>query len=392
MHGMPTDNSTSTAKCSRCHSDNPLNQKYCGHCGAALDATQGAIEAYLEAHLSQRIDDIVKGRFGSQEVAELTVTANVAEKLLSWSKLFAVAVGIPLTIVAGHLAFLGYDYKNTLAESKKELDAVKQQIQASQLGAAEIERTERELRDKLHQSSQVVEQLTTLSKTVGNLQEKVQALPGGNVSPALVNGSKVFGPDISAHSVLDWPKIKAAGVGFVFIKATQGQAFQDTAFKNNWALAKSTGILRGAYHYLTGGDIAKQVDNFTAVLTQEAGDLPPVIDFEEGVTGSQPTLEELNRFSKLLEEKTGCVPIIYGGQYLKEQLLKSSDPKDFARYPLWLAQFSATPVAPKPWDAWSFWQFNDGYQFSNLPKMSFNIFNGSQEELQAFAKRSCKPR
>ncbi len=58
------------------------------------------------------------------------------------------------------------------------------------------------------------------------------------------------GLDLSGHNgAVPWPVLKAHGVVYVFIKATQGAASIDPYFARRWRHASDCKILRGAYHF-----------------------------------------------------------------------------------------------------------------------------------------------
>ena len=60
----------------------------------------------------------------------------------------------------------------------------------------------------------------------------------------------VPGIDVSYWNAgIDWPKVRATGQRFVFVKATEGSFYSDPTFDDNWLGAKSAGLLRGAYHF-----------------------------------------------------------------------------------------------------------------------------------------------
>ncbi|MCH8331531.1 MAG: lysozyme, partial [Bacteroidetes bacterium] len=66
--------------------------------------------------------------------------------------------------------------------------------------------------------------------------------PGREIFP-------VRGIDISHHQgEIDWGQITEP-LDFVFIKATEGQNFNDTRFKDNWGNARKHGYKVGAYHF-----------------------------------------------------------------------------------------------------------------------------------------------
>ena len=62
----------------------------------------------------------------------------------------------------------------------------------------------------------------------------------------------VHGIDVSHHQgKIDWPAVAVDGVGFAFIKATEGGDFVDPRFAENWKASAKAGIPRGAYHFFT---------------------------------------------------------------------------------------------------------------------------------------------
>jgi lysozyme len=68
---------------------------------------------------------------------------------------------------------------------------------------------------------------------------------------------QIKGIDVSWHNGnIDWAKVKADGVNFVFIKATQGTGYsQVDYFSNNAPKAAGFGLNVGAYHYATFSNI-----------------------------------------------------------------------------------------------------------------------------------------
>jgi lysozyme len=264
-------------------------------------------------------------------------------------------------------------------------------LKLSHAGALEIESREKALLEHLSQSSRLLEQVPSLVQTVGNLEDKVKA-NGTNQILRLKTEGKLIGIDVDRHNGnLEWEGFARTGVTFAFIKATQGATIVDPQFKRNWQQAKDAKILRGAYHFLTGEDAARQAENFVQTIRQEPGDLPPVADFEANVMGPSATLEGLKTFLKIVEQKTNCIPTIYSGSYIKSLLSGTPEP-ELGKYPLWLAQYSPSPVTPLPWKSWVFWQFTDGLSIKGLPALNVNAFSGTAADLRTFAERSCTTR
>src|SRR3954470_16205388 len=92
----------------------------------------------------------------------------------------------------------------------------------------------------------------------------------------------VRGIDVSHHQgEIDWKNVKASGVHFAYIKATEGGDFTDAGFADHWKNSGEAGLVRGAYHFFTFGSPGQaQAANFIARVPVEANALPPAIDLE----------------------------------------------------------------------------------------------------------------
>lgn len=92
----------------------------------------------------------------------------------------------------------------------------------------------------------------------------------------------VHGIDVSHHQgEIDWAAVAGDGVGFAFIKATEGGDFVDPRFAKNWTASAKAGVPRGAYHFFTQcRPGAVQAENFIRVVPKDPRALPPVVDAE----------------------------------------------------------------------------------------------------------------
>lgn len=209
----------------------------------------------------------------------------------------------------------------------------------------------------------------------------------------------VPGIDVSYWNAgIDWPKVRATGQRFVFVKASEGETFKDSAFSANWLGAKSAGLLRGAYHFFRSNtDPRKQATNFInyARSTNDDGELPPVLDLEthDGQTKDK-IIARAKIWLDLVEEAFGKKPIIYSGQYFLQDYFSEAGggPPAWAReYPLWLAQYpnnyaeGMQPYLPRGWFKWTFWQYSDKGRLNGInANVDLNVFNGTLEELYRF--------
>ncbi len=210
----------------------------------------------------------------------------------------------------------------------------------------------------------------------------------------------VPGIDVSYwDSGIDWPKVRATGQRFVFMKATEGDFYADPTFDGNWAGAKSAGLLRGAYHFFRCNvDPKKQAAKFIDCVNSvnDNGELPPVLDIE---TNDGQTKEKIVANARiwldLVEAEYGKKPVIYSGQYFLQDYFSvaGGGPPTWAKdYPLWLAQYpnqyspGMTPYLPQGWFKWAIWQYTDKGQVNGInAAVDMNVFNGTLEELYKFA-------
>ena len=190
--------------------------------------------------------------------------------------------------------------------------------------------------------------------------------------------SRLSGIDVSHYQgVVDWPKVKAAGVSFAFAKATEGLRTVDPQFAANWEQMKEAGVVRGAYHFFhPDEDAMGQATRFLSVVTPGSGDLPPVLDVEiaEGVEPAA-LAGDVRVWLDAVEKAVGAAPILYSGK----AFVTADLPSGFARYPLWLAEYTdAEPSAPGEWERWTFWQHSQSGRVDGVSgDVDLDIFAGS---------------
>ena len=197
--------------------------------------------------------------------------------------------------------------------------------------------------------------------------------------------SGLRGIDVSHYQgTIDWPRVKADGIVFAFIKASEGQTLVDAQFKQNWKAARKAGVVRGAYHfYRPSVDAEVQARLFLKQFKLEKGDLPPVLDLEVTDGQSAKTIREgALEWMRIVEKKTGRKPILYTlPRFARDYLGKS-----FKDYPLWVVRLRrGEPKVGKIWKKWTFWQFSHRGRVDGIKgDVDLNLFNGGIEELRAF--------
>lgn len=220
-------------------------------------------------------------------------------------------------------------------------------------------------------------------------------VPARAAAPAYLSG-----PDVSHYQhdagPVDFAALAAGGQTFAISKATESTTFTDPFFAADYAAEQANGLVRGAYHYarpkLPISTAVAQADYYVSVLgtTQEVGDLPPIMDFEES-GGLQPA-DLITWGQTFLDEvmaKTGRTPIIYTYRnFWRTALLNSAA---FTRYPLWIADYTAGATVPTPpligsWPTWALWQWTSTAKLAGVKgAVDDSHFNGTAAQLAAFA-------
>ncbi|MEK7389718.1 MAG: GH25 family lysozyme [Elusimicrobiota bacterium] len=198
---------------------------------------------------------------------------------------------------------------------------------------------------------------------------------------------RVRGIDVSHHQgEIDWQAVAKEGYRFVYIKATEGGDFKDSVFQRNWAEAKLNGLAVGAYHFFTFCKPGKtQAANLIESVPEEAGALPPVIDFEfVGNCAERPpkedVLKELSAFADIVEKKYRKPPVLYVTSPAYSQYLAGQAD----RYRLWIRDVFRRPGRFDERD-WTIWQYSDNTRVNGIHGLvDQNVFNGNEEGFQSF--------
>ncbi len=219
-----------------------------------------------------------------------------------------------------------------------------------------------------------------------------------NYGVQVPTGFILHGIDASNYSCeIDWTDVKNmrdqnAGVDFAFIRATRGKDFVDYRFSQNWSQMRDAGIIRGAYHFFTFGDDANQQANFFLDnVTIISGDLPPVLDVEDDLTGNErrytteQIVQKISVWLKLVQQETGVTPIIYtNGAFYKKYIAGN-----FVGYPIWFASYSPDKALKNYNEVrWLFWQYSNQGRCNGISeKIDLNVFASDMNGLKSILKK-----
>ncbi|MFL5384170.1 MAG: GH25 family lysozyme [Longimicrobiaceae bacterium] len=195
----------------------------------------------------------------------------------------------------------------------------------------------------------------------------------------------VRGVDVSHHNGrVDWPRIRASGYAFAYLKASEGATFRDSTFLRNRGEASRAGLATGAYHFFTLCRPGReQARNFLdAVGPPPAVSLPPAVDLEFGGNcGERPSrdavLAELAGFLAVLDSAGHPPAVLYVTKEFHRAYLAGRP----VRNPLWVRSVFGRP---RFGGAWTFWQYAaTGRVAGAKGRIDLNAFRGSPAELRA---------
>jgi GH25 family lysozyme M1 (1,4-beta-N-acetylmuramidase) len=216
------------------------------------------------------------------------------------------------------------------------------------------------------------------------------------------SATTVEGIDVSHwQGSINWNAVRASGIEFAYIKATEGTTFRDASFNSSYPRAYYAGVVRGAYHFAlpnrSGG--AAQADFFAShggAWSADNRTLPGMLDIEYNPYGSTcygisqtSMVNWIRDFINRYHFRTSRWAVIYTtfdwwntctGNY-----------GGFAvNNPLWLARYSINPgPLCRGWTFRTIWQFTDSGRISGISGLvDRDHFNGSRARLLALANNT----
>jgi lysozyme len=204
-----------------------------------------------------------------------------------------------------------------------------------------------------------------------------------NPDPKVFN---IRGVDVSHHQGnVDWKLVKAEGVDFAFIKATEGGDHRDNNFISNWKKAQKEGIVVGGYHYYSFcKSPEEQFVNLSNFIPKQNGTMPPAIDLEydnncNGSVDVKVLRAELSVVIKKVKAFYGKYPILYCNEDFYDKYLAIPE---FSNCTFWIRGTYKQPKLSDGLD-YDFWQFNAKGSMNGIKGfVDLNVYCKSREAFE----------
>lgn len=206
------------------------------------------------------------------------------------------------------------------------------------------------------------------------------------------------GVDVSHYQgTINWSSVKAAGISFAYIKATEGTSYTDPQFSANYLHAYNAKVIRGAYHFaqpsLSSG--SAQATYFAAHGGAWSADnltLPGMLDLEGGCHGLSTTSMRswILAFYNTYKSKTTRDVVIYTSPSWWNTCTGSWTGMS-AKSPLFVANWTtaSNPTIPNGFPYATLWQYTDSGSVSGISgAVDRDRFNGDSSRLLALANNT----
>ena len=188
----------------------------------------------------------------------------------------------------------------------------------------------------------------------------------------------IRGIDVSSHQErIDWDRVKADGIAFAYIKATEGVGFVDPKAGAFATGATHVGIPYGFYHFARPdthsgtttrtviGDAEAEADAFLAIAAPRKGQLLPVLDLEVGGLPAKLMVTWTKAWVERVTAAARVSPILYTYPSFWSRLGNTTQ---FKSLPLWIANYGVvTPNLPAGWSKFTIWQYSSSGTVSGIP-------------------------
>lgn len=187
---------------------------------------------------------------------------------------------------------------------------------------------------------------------------------------------------------LDYARLKASGVKFVYLEFADLDSPGVQKFANEAEAARKEGLKVGLYHKFDPGSAQEpQLAAWKAVMDATKWSLPPTLDVCSGLTFQQTADASVAEAARSLAEAlkhTYSGAIVYWCEKPNEALSSA-----LSVFPLWVENYSRDFVAMNvgKWERPKFVSIGEGvYDDATLKDLNIDIFLGSSEDLARISR------
>ena len=196
----------------------------------------------------------------------------------------------------------------------------------------------------------------------------------GLTPPAAAKGAE-RGVDVASYqhpngAAINWPRVRASGIRFAAVKATEGAYYRNPHALADLAHARAAGLSAVAYAFaIPNGNGASrspvtQADHLLRYLGPMSRRVPVMLDIEYNPYGrecygltARAMVSWISSFNSEVKAKTGRKPILYVPASWWAACTGSNT--GFGQRHLWVPDYTTAPRPrlPAGWRTWSFWQY-----------------------------------
>ncbi len=221
------------------------------------------------------------------------------------------------------------------------------------------------------------------------------------VATSQAKANNLLGIDVGSEGTINWATVKANGVEFAFVQATEGNSVQNSSFKSYMTNGKAAGVQMGAAHFADPGLTTPAVQanyfwNFAgAYILADGKSISPAVEFEEfsGHDGASTYTAWFNDWAADVEAKTtnSMAPVIY-----VSACDGACDLNTNIKLGGWIANYNGENLyTGNPWNAcadcdpwgagvWVYWQVTSTGAIGGISgDVDLDAFNGTLAELKS---------
>lgn len=188
----------------------------------------------------------------------------------------------------------------------------------------------------------------------------------------------VRGIDISKHNGdIDFERVAADSIDFVYIKATEGAKWRDPKFADNFDAARRAGLPVGVYHFFRF-DVSglRQAYNLLDAIHDRYPDLPVAIDLEEWANAPDVSTDLIvDNLTVMIDrlQADGIPVIIYTNKNGYTRFVHGR----FDNIDTWICSFTDPPLKGE----WRLWQHSHCGRVDGIRgDVDLNTFNSPHSD------------